>query len=190
MVYYNYYDAQIYCVGKGPSAMSVTASPEVSAVGNGVMIKGFVTDESAGAKSAPVISDADMGPWMEYLYMQKPKPEDATGVNIILEAVGSDGQTTEIGTVTSDSSGMFKKLWMPTSTGEYTIVARFEGSKAYWPSSAQTAVGITSAAPQPSITTPPTQPPTITPAPTTNMPTASAPPTAEPPSNEPTLGPV
>ena len=70
LVYLNAYDAQIYCIGKGPSATTVTASPKVATKGSGIIIEGTVTDISEGAKQlvqtgefnvVPAMSDADHG---------------------------------------------------------------------------------------------------------------------------------
>jgi hypothetical protein len=151
-VYYNYYDNQIYSVGKGPS--SVTVDAPLTAVPNGqaVTIRGTVTDQSAGAKElvqegkfniVPAVSDASQGPWMEYLYMQKPRP-NAAGVQVKLTATASGGTPTEIGTVTSDANGQFVTSWTPTSEGVYTITATFEGSGAYWGSNAVTGLTVQS----------------------------------------------
>ena len=150
VVYLNLYDMQTYCFGQGKSATTVTASPKVTAKGNSVLIEGTVTDQSSGitslgipAAGTPAISDDNMSAWMEYLYMQKPMPTTAIGVPVKLTAVDPNGNTQIIGTVTSDKTGLFKKLWSPPVEGEYTITATFEGSKSYWPSSAETAIGIT-----------------------------------------------
>ena len=154
VVYYNYYDNQIYVIGKGPSAVTLTASPKTSTQGSGVLIEGIVTDQSEGAKEliqkglfnvVPAISDESTSAWMEYLYMQKAMPVDDVGVNVKLTTIDPNGNTIEIGTVTSDNNGLFKKLWTPDIEGEYTVVATFEGSESYWPSSTETAVGVEAA---------------------------------------------
>jgi hypothetical protein len=90
---------------------------------------------------------------MEYLHMQKPKPTEAKGVAVKLSAVDSNGNSQDIGTVTSDTNGSYSTLWTPTSPGTYTIVANFAGTNSYYPSSAQTALGVSTvqtAAPTPS----------------------------------------
>jgi hypothetical protein len=152
LVYYNYYDSQIYSVGKGPSATTVSVQDNCIQKGENILITGTVTDESGGTKQSeqairfpngvPAVSDESMAEWMEYVYMQKPCPEDVTGVQVKLTAVGPNGNTVDIGTVTSDGYGMFKKMWTPDSEGEYTIVATFEGSESYWTSYAETAIGV------------------------------------------------
>jgi outer membrane protein assembly factor BamB len=161
----NLYDEQIYCVGKGPSATTVSASPKVSVNGDSVLVEGTVTDIAAGTKQkeqaarfpngVPAVSDASMGAWMEYVYMQKPRPTDAVGVEVSLDTVDPNGNFVHIGTVTSDAGGMFKKAFTPEVPGEYTIIATFAGSESYWGSYAETAMDVSEA---PSATLPPEYP--------------------------------
>jgi outer membrane protein assembly factor BamB len=150
----NYYDNQIYCLGKGPSSTTVTASPKIIAKGNSVMIEGTVTDQSPGTKTTeimakspnaegvPAIADEYQEDWMEYLYMQQAIPAYFEGVEVSLDAVDPNGNFIHIDTVRSDMSGMFKKMWTPDTEGEYTIMATFGGSKAYYSSYAETAIGV------------------------------------------------
>ncbi|MFB3888224.1 MAG: PQQ-binding-like beta-propeller repeat protein [Candidatus Bathyarchaeia archaeon] len=175
----NGYDNQIYCYGKGLSATTVTASPKIINSGSAVLIEGTVTDQSPGmtalgipAAGTPAISDASMTAWMEYLYMQKPKPTNATGVPVKLTALDPNGNTQDIGTVSSDAAGMFKKMWTPPVPGEYTIIATFAGSESYYDSSAETAIGVSVAPPAPVVTS--------APAPTTPQETAAPSPTPTP----------
>ena len=160
------YDNMVYCIGKGPSAVMVTASPKVVAKGGSVLIEGTVTDQSPGAKKlvqsgrfsmVPAVADEYMEEWMEYLYMQQAIPGDAKGVPVKLQAVGSDGSVVDIGTVTSDMAGTYSYLWTPPTTGVYKIIATFEGSKSYYASYAETSVGVT-AAPSASISPPASAP--------------------------------
>jgi hypothetical protein len=140
LVGFNGYDNSIYCFGKGQTATTVTAMP---GVGNTVTVQGTVTDQSPGkAKGTPAISDASMTAWMEYLYMQKPKPEGATGVPVEVKATSSSGQTTSLGTVISDSRGQFKVAWTPPTNDLYTITAAFAGSESYFGSEAETALSV------------------------------------------------
>jgi hypothetical protein len=179
--YLNLYDNQIYSIGKGLSAVTVEAPLTALTQGQSVMIRGTVTDQtpSPEAKGTPAISDDNMGPWMEYLYMQKPIPGNATGVSVKLTALDPNGNTQDIGTVTSDMSGLFMKMWTPPVPGEYKIIATFAGSESYWSSYAETALGVV-AAPSPSpAATPTTPPPTATPTPTP-APTATASPSPAP----------
>ena len=52
-------------------------------------------------------------------------------------------------------------MWTPTQTGAYTITASFDGSKSYWASSSQTALGVSAGTSAPT--------PTATPATTANV---------------------
>ncbi len=142
IVHFNAYDNQIYAFGKGESATTVSAPQVVVPQGTSVMITGTVTDQSAGAKGTPAIADADMSPWMEYLYYQQPMPNNAKGVPVKLSAIDASGNTLSIGTAASDASGNYATMWTPPSDGQFKIVAEFEGSKAYWSSFAQTSLGV------------------------------------------------
>ncbi len=152
VAYYNYYDNSIYCIGKGPSATTVTASPKVIGKGTSVLIEGMVTDQSPGTEQdeqakrfpngVPAVADEYVSDWMAYVYMQKPCPEQVMGVQVTLTAFDANGNAENIGTVTSDGAGVFKKMWTPQNEGEYTIVASFDGSDSYWRSYAETAVGV------------------------------------------------
>jgi hypothetical protein len=161
---------QIYSIGKGPSATTVTASPKVSTYGGSVIIEGTVTDISTGTKQkeqaarfpngVPAVSDASQSAWMEYVYMQKPRPTNATGVQVVLSIVDSNGNYRDIGTTTSND-GFFAFNWKPDIDGQYTLYASFGGSKAYWPSHAVTSFAVDAAVPTPSpfaeIALPPTE---------------------------------
>jgi hypothetical protein len=147
LVYYNFYDNQIYSIGKGPSATTINAPNNGVSAGTNVLIQGTVTDQSPGgtAKGTPAISDKDMSDWMAYEYMQKPKPANATGVPVKLTAIDPNGNYQLIGTVNSDDTGNYAVMWKPPVPGMYKVTATFEGSNSYWPSSAQTYFGITPA---------------------------------------------
>jgi len=166
-IYLNCYDMQVYSVGKGPSELTITASPKASALGSSVLIEGTVTDIASGTKQAeqaarfpngvPAVSDANQGAWMEYVYMQKPRPTDATGVPITLSVIDANGNYREIGQVTSDADGFYSLNWKPDIEGKYTLYASFAGSESYWPSHAVTAFAVDPKAATP--TNEPTQPP-------------------------------
>jgi outer membrane protein assembly factor BamB len=154
LVALNSLDMQIYCIGKGPSKTTVTVQDNIISKGDSVMITGTVTDQSPGAKTTevmakssceegvPCIADGYMSEWMEYLYQQQAIPADASGVPVTLDAIDPNGNFIHIDTVTSDMSGMFKKMWTPETEGEYTIMATFEGSKSYSSSYSETAIGV------------------------------------------------
>jgi hypothetical protein len=149
----NAYDNQIYCFGKGPTETTVMAQDDVTSWGDSVLLKGSVTDVSAGVNQqeqaarfpngVPAVSDEYQGAWMEYVYMQQPCPAYYTGVDVKLETLDPNGNFYEIGTVTTDASGMYKLLWEPPVPGEYTIIATFAGSNSYYMSYAETAIGVT-----------------------------------------------
>ncbi len=148
LVSYNAEDNKIYVFGKGPSETTVSVSSEVAAKDSSVLITGTVTDQSEGQKGTPAIADKDMSAWMSYLKRQQPIPANAEGVSVNLVAIRSDGNVVNIGTVTSDMSGVFKKLWTPAAEGEYTITATFTGSNSYGSSYAETSIGVVSSTSQ------------------------------------------
>ncbi len=148
---FNSYDNRIYSIGKGPSQVTVTAPDMGAPAGTSAIIRGTVTDQSAGAKGTPAISDDSMTDWMQYLYMQFPQPSNATGVPVSLTAIDPNGNFLTIGNTTSDASGLFSYRWTPPTDvpGKYTIIASFEGSKSYWPSYSETALSV-----DPAVSTP------------------------------------
>ena len=141
----NRYDDQIYCFGRGPSATTVTAPDTAVFLGSSVMIRGTVTDQSAGAKGTPAIADEYMGEWMEYLYQNKAMPDVVVGVTVKLSVYDPNGNYQDIGTTTVDAYGNFGKSWTPSVEGEYYIQATFEGSESYGSSSATTYLGVAEA---------------------------------------------
>ncbi len=187
---FNAYDNQIYSIGRGPSTTSLTASPKTSKIGDGVEIEGSVFDISAGTKQdeqaarfpngVPVASDVTMKDWMGYVYQQKQPPTNATGVQVSLSVLDSNNNMYSIGNVTTDMTGAYHLFWQPPIPGEYVIYASFAGTNGYWPSSAETAVGVTQAPSASPIVTPtptPTIVPTSPPVSPTATPTTVPPPT-------------
>jgi len=147
MVSNNGADNRIYCFGKGQTSTTVSASPKVSMHGGSVLIEGSVLDESPGAAGTAAIADEYMTPWMEYLYMQKPCPANATGVEVSLDVIDANNNYRNIGAATSDANGAFSFVWEPDIPGKYTVVATFAGSESYWRSSAETAFNVEEAPP-------------------------------------------
>jgi hypothetical protein len=156
------YDQQVYAIGKGPTETTVTVSPKVSVEGSSVLIEGIVTDISPGTKEyaltarfpngVPAVSDASMSEWMLYVYKQFERPGNATGVPLTIDVIDSNGNFRNIGTTASDSSGKFAFTWTPDITGDYTIIATFAGSEAYYTSYDETAFTVGLAAPTPAPT--------------------------------------
>ena len=169
LVTHNAMDNQIYAFGKGPSATTVNASPKVTTIGSSVIIEGAVMDIAAGTaqkeqsarfpNGVPAVSDESMTAWMEYVYMQRPRPADVVGVQVELSVVDSNGNYRTIGTTTADADGFFSYNWTPDIEGKYTLYATFVGSNSYWQSHAVAAFAVdpTSATPSPQ----PTQPPSM-----------------------------
>ena len=124
---------------------------------------GTQQDEQAARfpHGVPAMSDASQGVWMEYVYMQKPKPADATGVPVSINVVDANGNYRNIGTTTSDSNGMFSFTWKPDIEGTYWVIANFAGSESYWPSQAESTFVVDPVAPtptqQPATALPPTE---------------------------------
>jgi putative pyrroloquinoline-quinone binding quinoprotein len=155
----NAYDGKLYAFSAGPTATTVTAPMTEVTAGSNVVIQGTVTDQSPGAKGTPAISDQYMTPWMNYLYMDQPKPTQATGVPVSIDAIDPNGNYIHIGNATSDISGVFGYKWTPPNIpGQYTIIATFGGSNSYYGSSSETVMTITS----PTTTAAPTATPTST----------------------------
>jgi hypothetical protein len=170
LAYSNEYDGKVYCIGKGPSATTVEAPMTAITQGTSLVIRGTVTDIAAGTKQneqaarfpngVPAVSDDSMSAWMEYVYMQKSKPTDATGVSVRIDVIDANGNYRNIGETTSDADGFYSYDWKPDIEGKYTVIATFEGSESYWPSHAETAFVVEAAAPtptqQPATAAPPT----------------------------------
>jgi len=154
------YDVRIYAIGKGPSATTVSATPKVVANGQSIVIEGTVMDVSPGTKDSrialrfpngvPAVADESMGDWMLYVYKQFPRPSNVTGVWVKLDAINVyTGEYIDIGGTHTDSAGFYTVMWTPPKEGLYTILATFPGSKSYYPSYAETSIGVTAAPPPP-----------------------------------------
>jgi hypothetical protein len=190
----NFFDNQIYCFGKGLTETTVTAPEAVQPLGTSILIKGTITDQSPGetclgipAEGTPAIADEYMSEWMEYLYMQQPKPTDAEGVEVMLTTLDPNGNTYEISRTTSSDRGTFGcEVDLPVP-GLYKIIATFEGSDSYYGSSAETYLIVEEApaAAQP-IEPEPTEPVPTEPEPTEAEPTEPEPTEPEPTEPEPT----
>jgi hypothetical protein len=143
----NGYDMQIYCTGRGSSATTVTASPKVTTYGDKVVIQGTVMDTSAGTKQTeqaadfpngvPCASDASMTQWMSYVYQQQAAPTTFTGVPVTISVTDSNGNHYNIGTATTDESGMYSLTWAPDIPGNFTVYATFTGTNGYYGSSGE-----------------------------------------------------
>jgi hypothetical protein len=154
-------DGYVYSFGKGQSQTTVTAPDLVIAKGQGIVIKGTVTDLSPAQTGTPCVSDDSMTTQMEYLHMQLPiggiwGNATMTGVPVQLTAIDPNGNSLNIGTAISDAySGTYAFTWTPETVGDYKIIASFEGSESYGSSSSSTgiSVGAAAATPEPTATT-------------------------------------
>jgi hypothetical protein len=157
MVGWNSYDAQIYTFGKGPSQTTVDVGTRVVPFGTSVLLSGSVLDQSAGTRDADrsarfpngvaAVSDVSQSAWMEYVYMQQPKPSDVLGVTVELWVMDSNNNYRSIGTTTTDETGFYSYQWKPDIEGKFTVYAVFSGSESYWPSQAASAFAVDAAAP-------------------------------------------
>ncbi|MGA3112408.1 MAG: hypothetical protein ABSE15_10345, partial [Candidatus Bathyarchaeia archaeon] len=157
LTFFNGYDGQIYSVGKGPSATTVSAPNIGVTTATPITITGTVTDNSAGTQQTvpkanfpngvPCASDASMTAWMGYVYQQQPEPTNFTGVTVQLAVLDSNGNHYPIGYAKTDESGTYSLTWTPTITGNYTIYATFAGTNSYFESTAETYIHASAPAP-------------------------------------------
>ncbi len=146
------YDQRVYAVGKGPSEITASISNNVVPVGSTVLVDGTVMDVSPGTKDdnrqlrfpngVPAVSDESMSDWMLYVYKQFPRPADATGVTVKFEAVNPNGEYEQLGEATSNSYGSYGFEFKPGIAGQYMIIATFQGSNSYYPSTAVTYLSV------------------------------------------------
>lgn len=165
----NGYDNQIYVVGRGPSALTVSAPNIAVASGVPVIVSGTVMDVSAGTKQnaqasafangVPVASDDSMKDWMGYVYQQKPMPTSFKGVPVTIDVLDSNGNYRNIGTATTTSSGTYSLIWTPDISGSYQVIATFHGTNGYWGSYSQATFDVMNA---PATTAAPTSTPVST----------------------------
>ncbi len=78
-----------------------------------------------------------MKEWMGYVYQQEPQPSNYTGVTVALSVVDSNGNYRQIGTATTDATGIYSYTWTPDISGDFTVYANFVGTNGYWPSYAE-----------------------------------------------------
>ncbi|TRO48922.1 hypothetical protein E2P60_00220 [Candidatus Bathyarchaeota archaeon] len=158
----NAYDGRIYSIGKGPSATTISATPKYSVEGDAVLVEGTVIDIAPGTEDyalrarfpngVPAMSDANMTAWMEYVYMQYPQPADTIGVDVTINVLDPNGNSYSVASTQSDASGAFCVEFIPEVPGLYTVIATFEGSGAYYGSSATTHLKVNEAVVTPAPT--------------------------------------
>jgi hypothetical protein len=146
-----------YWIGRGLSATTVTASPNVIADGSQVLIEGTVLDQSPAQPGTPCVSADSMATQMEHIHQGLPinginGDQNITGVPVTLTAIGTDGSVVNIGVVTTNGYyGTFSYAWQPLKQDTYTITATFAADDSYGSSSAATSVAV---GPAPAVATP------------------------------------
>jgi hypothetical protein len=166
MVTMDTYDQRIYAVGRGPSAMTVSAPDVGVEYGKTVTVRGTVTDVSPGTNDiklttrfpngVPAVSDANQSEWMLHVYKQFELPADVLGVEVVVSVIDPNNNWYEVARTTSDAGGYFGCTFEPAVPGFYKVIATFEGSGAYFGSFAETFVDVEEA---PEATAPPTPTP-------------------------------
>ena len=146
------YDNRIYSFGKGASATSVEASPKVSTNGDKVLVEGYVTDIAPGLSKydiaarfpngVPAVSDKSMTDFMQYVWMQYPRPTNTTGVPVTITVIDPNGNMYEVAQATSDANGFYSTNFTPEVPGQYTLIATFAGTKSFYVSTAVTAINV------------------------------------------------
>ncbi len=146
------YDNRIYSFGKGPTAITMSASPKTSTNGDKVIVEGYVTDIAPGTaqydvaarfpSGVPAVSDASMTQHMQYVYMQYPRPTNTTGVEVTISVLDPNNNYYKVATTTSDADGFYSCSFVPEVAGDYKVMATFDGSKAYWSSHVQTSISV------------------------------------------------
>jgi hypothetical protein len=76
------------------------------------------------------------------VYMQQPKPTNATGVKVTVTVLDPNNNCYDVATATSDADGFFSATFVPQVPGKYTVYATFTGSESYYGSSALTAINV------------------------------------------------
>ncbi len=118
---------QIWCWGAGPTTTDISVTSSQLASDESLVISGSVTDISSFSQKHPEL--------------QSPL---VAGASVILSFV-KDGTWTDFATVNTASDGTYSCTWTPPNEGAYRVVARFEGNDAYYWSSGQTTVQVSSA---------------------------------------------
>jgi outer membrane protein assembly factor BamB len=133
----------LYCFGKGPTSTSVAGPLTNQLVGTGILFTGEVLDQSPAFPGTPAVSEDSMTEQMNYLMQNDANlvnnPPKPNGVPVTISVLDPNGNTETLQT-TTDSAGHYALSWTPKVAGLHTITANFEGSEAYWRSSAVTSV--------------------------------------------------
>jgi len=149
------YDQNIWGVGKGPAALTVSTPDIAVTAGTTALIRGTVTDISPATESdaikfrfpdgVPAVSDESMSEFMLYVYKDFARPTDTTGLKITVFAQNEVDQTFEIGTTTSDAMGKYSITWTPPKEGNYKIYAYFDSTASFYGTTATNSLAVSSA---------------------------------------------
>lgn len=141
---HNGYDSKYYCIGKGPSQITVNTPSVGVTTHRSVTLTGTIADICAGSKQTevaanfpnglPCVSDDSMTDFMKAVYGQQSMSPNTKGVPITLSVIDSNNNYRQIGTTTSDVTGKWAFNWTPDIAGEYQVTANFAGSNSYYPS--------------------------------------------------------
>jgi outer membrane protein assembly factor BamB len=138
-------DGWMYSIGKGLSETTISVPQAKLTLGENALLTGTILDLSPAQPYTPCVSKDSMDTMMKYIHLQTPidgvwHDETLTGVPVYLYATDPNGNSVEIGFVTSDGySGTFAfDDWTPEVAGLYTITATFLGDESYGSSSATT----------------------------------------------------
>jgi len=177
MVGMNAYDNRLYAIGKGPSKITATIEDDSINLGDSAIVKGKVVDIAPGTEDpaikmrfpdgVPAVADESMTDWMQYVYMQFERPETITGVTVKIEAIDPNGNYQNYGTATTDPYGNYGLTFKPEIPSQYMIIATFEGTKSYYPSTVTTYLTVEETSPATIME--PEQPATEAPAITTEV---------------------
>jgi hypothetical protein len=141
------YNGYTYAFAKGETATTVAASSKVIGKGDSVLLEGTVLDMSPAQPGTAAVADKDQEAWMEYLHMQQPYPFSAQGVAVSLDALDPNNNFVHIGDATTDLTGQYRLGWEPEIEGQYTVIASFYSTEAYYGSTAETGILVTVPAP-------------------------------------------
>jgi outer membrane protein assembly factor BamB len=136
-------DGWMYSIGKGLSETTVSVPQARLTLGQNALLTGTILDLSPAQPGTPCVSKDSMDTMMTHLHLQTPidgpfHDQVITGVPVYLFATDPNGNSVDIGLVTSDGySGTFAfDDWIPKVPGLYTITATFLGDESYGSSSA------------------------------------------------------
>ncbi|MDR2203481.1 MAG: PQQ-binding-like beta-propeller repeat protein, partial [Nitrososphaerota archaeon] len=152
---YDVYDQQIYAIGKGPAATTISAPNVAVTAGTKAVISGTVMDVSPGTEQdeielrfsngVPAVSDESMSEWMLHVYKQFPAPMDVKGIEVSIGAYDPDGDWIELGKATTDVTGRYSFTWTPSKAGEYMIYAVSADTASYYSDYATTTIAVSDA---------------------------------------------